>query len=84
MVRFFLKSEMRLKIHRMLRGITNSTLKHPKRNYLNVETSSDKVYGGKIKAISEGDPVRRATEKLKAMRIKTSRPVKKAYISFEN
>lgn len=84
MVRFFLKSEMRLKIHRLLKGITNSTLKHPKRNYLNVETSSDKVYGGKIKAISEGDPVRRATEKLKAMRIKTSRPVKKAYISFEN
>lgn len=84
MVRFFLKSEMRLKIHRLLRGITNSTLKHPKRNYLNVETSADKVYGGKIKAISEGDPVRRATEKLKAMRIKTSRPVKKAYISFEN
>jgi hypothetical protein len=75
---------MRLKIHRLLRGITNSTLKHPKRNYLNVETSADKVYGGKIKAISEGDPVRRATEKLKAMRIKTSRPVKKAYISFEN
>jgi len=75
---------MRLRIHRLLRGITNSTLKHPKRNYLNVETSADKVYGGKIKAISEGDPVRRATEKLKAMRIKTSRPVKKAYISFEN
>lgn len=75
---------MRLKVHKMLKGITNSTLKHPKRNYLNVETSSDKVYGGKIKALSEGDPVRRATEKLKAMKIKTSKPMKKAYISFEN
>jgi hypothetical protein len=75
---------MRLKIYKTLKGITNSTLKHPKRNYMNVETSSDKVYGGKLKAITEGDPVRRATEKLKAMRIKTSKPMKKAYISFEN
>jgi len=40
------------------------------------------VYGGGIKKASEGDPVKRATEKLKHLSIKKSRPMKK-YISFE-
>lgn len=75
---------MRLKVHKMLKGATNSTLRHPRRQYMNVDQGAEtKVYGGNVKAASEGDPVRRATEKLKHLKIKTSKPMKKAYISFD-
>ena len=77
------KSKMRLKVHKMLKGVTNSTLLHPKRQYMNIERSDTKVYGGGVKSASAGDPVRRVTDKLKHLKIKTSKPMTKAYISFD-
>jgi hypothetical protein len=74
---------MRLRIHPMLNGSTRTTKRHPRRAYMNMDDNIPvEVYGGGIKKASEGDPVRRATEKLKHLSIKKSRPMKK-YISFE-
>jgi len=74
---------MRLKIHPMLHGSTRTTLRHPRRQHMNMDSHiAPEVFGGGIRKSSEGDPVIRATEKLKHLSIKKSRPMKK-YISFE-
>jgi len=74
---------MRLKIHPMLQGSTRTTLRHPRRAYMNMDNNIiPEVYGGAVSKASHGDSVKRATEKLKHLSIKKSRPMKK-YISFE-
>jgi len=76
-------NEMRLKIHPMLHGSTRTTLRHPRRAYMNMDDNiAPEVYGGGVTKASHGDPVKRATEKLKHLSIKKSKPLKK-YISFE-
>jgi hypothetical protein len=74
---------MRLKIHPMLQGSTRTTLRHPRRAYMNMDKNIPvEVYGGAVSKASHGDPVKRATEKLKHLSIRKSKPLKK-YISFE-
>jgi hypothetical protein len=74
---------MRLKIHPMLQGSTRTTLRHPRRAYMNMDKNIPvEVYGGAVRKASEGHSVARATEKLKHLSIKKSKPLKK-YISFE-
>jgi hypothetical protein len=79
---------MRLRIHPMLNGSTRTTRRHPRRAYMNMSDNIPvEVYGGGISGAgvskaSHGDPVKRATEKLKHLSIKKSKPLKK-YISFE-
>lgn len=79
---------MRLKIHPMLPGSTRTTKRHPRRAYMNMDDNVPvEIYGGGmsgcgVSKASHGDPVKRATEKLKHLSIKKSKPLKK-YISFE-
>lgn len=74
---------MRLKVHPMLKGSTRTTLHHPMRQHMNMKKNTEtEVFGESVREASEGDPVRRATEKLKYLSIKKSRPVKK-YITLE-
>jgi hypothetical protein len=74
---------MRLRVHPMLQGSTRTTLRHPRRQHMNMDRHiATEVFGEGVKKASDGDPVRRATEKLKHLSIKKSRPMKK-YISFE-
>jgi hypothetical protein len=73
---------MRPKIHPMLLGSTRTTLNHPRRQYMNMDSNKPvEVFGKGIMAASEADPVRRATEKLKNLSIRKAKPLKK-YISF--
>ena len=82
-VNYFFTPKMRLKIHPMLQGSTRTTLRHPRRAYMNMDKNIPvEAYGGAISKASHGDPVKRATEKLKHLSIKKSKPLKK-YISFE-
>jgi len=66
----------------MLIGNTRTTLHHPRRQHMNMDRHKPaEVYGEGVHKASESHSVRRATEKLKHLSIKKTRPLKK-YISF--
>ena len=68
---------MRLKVHPMLRGRGLTTRRAPK----HPDGARDKGIKAEVYDRHEHEPVRRATEKLKHLTIKKTKPVKK-YISF--
>jgi hypothetical protein len=78
-IRFFLKvkNKMRLKVRHMFRGRGLATRFAPKRP----DGARDKGIKAEVYDTHEHEPIRRATEKLKHLAIKKTKPLKK-YISF--
>ena len=73
---------MRLKVHPMLKGSTRTTLHHPRRQHMNMDKHKPaEVYDTSVGEGVRSNPVRRATEKLKHLSIRQSKPLRK-YISF--
>ena len=68
---------MRLRVHKMFRGRGLGTRTAPRRP----DGARDKGIKAEVYDTHEHEPVRRATEKLKHLSIKKTKPLKK-YISF--